>query len=136
MKAFNDKIKIYKFDGLTELKHNYNYDDYLIIIYGEDEGSWYQFCKDEMTDSYNSYLSTNLGITNPDELQNLMVMYNKTLNDGSYEVLKATKVKVNKWSNWATTDKGIKLTTKGYKKTGGMLWYKINDGGNKDGSFN
>ena len=118
------KIKIYKLDKLTELKGKYNYDDYLIICYGENKGAWYMFQPGEMTDMDMPYLKTNLGIEDPNELHALIQAYNKALRGKSYQELKSKRIRDNKYSKCAETDNGLRLTTKIYKGTAGMHWYK------------
>ena len=126
MKPYNDKIKIYKFEDLGELKQDHFYDDYLIIVYGDEyEGTWYLFRPDEMDDDYKPYLRNNLGVTDPMELQDIIDAFNKRLKDDSYETIKAIKIRHNKFNSSATTDKGIKLSTKGYKGTVGYSWKRM-----------
>ncbi len=126
MKTFNDKIKIYKFEDLGDLKQNHFCDDYLIIVYGEEyEGTWYLFRPDEMDEDYKPYLKSNLGVTDPYELQDIIYAFNKVLKDQSYETIKANKIRHNIYNSSANTDKGIKLSTKNCKGTVGYSWRKI-----------
>jgi hypothetical protein len=125
MKSYNNKFKIYKFEGLGELKKDNFYDDYLIIVYGEGErGAWYLFRKEEMDDDYKPYLRKNLRVTDPVELQNIIDAFNEALKDESYETIKAIKIWRNQYTSSANTDKGIKLSTKGCKGTVGYSWKK------------
>ena len=124
MKPFNDKIKIYKFDGLTQLKNTFNYDNYLIVCYDGDEKVWYLMENKILWDSYKEYFKEKLGITDPQELQMLLNKFNNAVKNKSYEILSAIKIKNNKYTSWSTTDKEIKLTTKGFKTRGGYSWEK------------
>jgi len=137
MKAFNDKIKIYKFDSLTQLKNTFNYDDYLIIVYGEgEEGTWYLFVPDEMDDDYKPYLIKNLGVKDPTELQNIIDTFNEALKNGSYDTIKAKNIWRNQYTSSAYTDKGITLSLKPRKGTVGYSWTKMRTRRHKNGSFN
>ena len=126
MKPFNDKIKIYKFEGLTQLKNTHNYDDYLIIVYGEGEkGTWYLFVPDEMDDNYKPYLRNNLGVTDSTELQNIIDTFNEALKNGSYDTIEAKNIWRNQYTSSASTDKGITLSLKPRKGTVGYSWKKM-----------
>ena len=125
MKPYNDKIKIYKFDGLTQLKNTYNYDDYLIIVYGEGEkGTWYLFVPDEMDDNYKPYLRNNLGVTDSTELQNIIDTFNEALKNRSYDTIEAKNIWRNQYTSSASTYKGITLSLKPSKGTVGYSWKK------------
>ena len=126
MKAYNDKIKIYKFEDLGELKQDHFYDDYLIIVYGDgNEGTWYLFTPSEMDDDYKPYLRNNLGVTDPTELQNIIDTFNEALKNGSYDTIKAKNIWRNQYTSSAYTDIGIKLGTKIHKGTVGYSWKKM-----------
>ena len=125
MKAYNDKIKIYKFEGLGKLKEDHFYDKYLIIVYGEgEEGTWYLFVPDEMDDDYKPYLRNNLGVTDPTELQNIIYTFNEALKNGSYDTIKAKNIWRNQYTSSASTYKGITLSLKPRKGTVGCSWKK------------
>jgi hypothetical protein len=125
MRAFNDKIKIYKFDGLGKLKEDHFYDDYLIVCYDGNEKVWYLLENKILWDSYKIYFKEKLGITDSLELQMLLDKYNNAVKNKSYETLKAKNFKFNKYIGSAATDKGIRLSTKIAKGCRGMLWKEM-----------
>ncbi len=137
MKRRNQKIKIYNFDGLVDLKQDPYYKDYLIIVYGDgNEGTWYLFVPDEMDDDYKPYLIKNLGVKDPTELQNIIDTFNEALKNGSYDTIKAKNIWRNQYTSSAYTDKGITLSLKPRKGTVGYSWTKMRTRRHKNGSFN
>ena len=71
-------VNIYDFDGLTQLKNNHEYKDYIIDINNKNN-IWYQFRKQEQINTDTEYYKEKLGITDPGELNQLLSEIRKAL---------------------------------------------------------
>jgi hypothetical protein len=112
-------FEIYDFDDLTELKNNYDYSDYIIVLYNNNV--WYQFQKEEQIDDFKGYYRIKLGIDDPG-LQQLLDEFNSNLLNNSFKKLSAISIAHYKNYSKAKTDQGFYLTTAAHKIYGGYIW--------------
>ena len=104
-------FKIYYFNGLTTLKQQNDYLNYLIILKENENGKniWYQFRNEIVDTGFEKYLSEKLQIE--DEFLSLALMYNfnYVVSNKSYDILNLVKVKKNVNRSTAYTDRGITI---------------------------
>ena len=118
MTQISDKIKIYKFNGLSRLRKD-DYNNYLVVCYETDKnkGIYYQFRNEIQADDFKKYLGKNLGITDEYQMNELLNLFNEAVKNKSYDELNLVQIKNYQSWDTAITDKGIMLNT--YDK-----WYK------------